>query len=516
MLINKYIFILVVQLAIHAIANCQIGYNKHIPDFDSSTINLDDILFSNDELVIRGNIYIDSLDLWGVFIAGLDTTGALLWHNIVVDSTSHLLAGSPSRFIRMENGNYPIGIHYYDTRKLGIIIFDSLGQVIAKKQYDYEGFVAFPQTISAFDGYLYLIGTIQKYDYSTDLYVLKTDDEGNFIWFKLLGSIQNDEFMLGKVLNNNDGTFTISSGIFSPNYQLNVAAGWRKPWIFNIDTSGTIISQWIGDKNDPRTHGGGSTLHLDNGDWIILSIEYKEDENHWNTLLWGPTITKLDKDYNLLWKKYLTEYNFPMESTKDLEFDPKNREFIICGQRIIIFTEDDNTGAQEGWLLKLSYEGEVIWSRTDTLIRKLNKSVEHTLVGVELSSTGSIYAAGTVSIVSFQRGWIIKVTNDGCIDTLCTTTSLEHQMKNNMGLLAYPNPTNNQINIELENKSFLFNKVELFNAEGKLMRLFNKADVFNEESGKINLSVENLPIGVYFTKISYSNGVYSFVKFVKM
>lgn len=515
MLLYKIVLFQFVLLFIHGLANCQIGYNKHIDGFESSTMNLDDILISNDQLVIRGNIYIDSLDQWGVFIAGLDTNGYLIWHNIVIDSTSHLLAQSPSRFIRLETGNYAMGIHYYDTRKLGIMIFDSVGNLIGSKQYNYEGFVAYPKTISSFDGYLYMIGLIQKYDYSTDLFVLKTDDEGNFIWFKLLGSIPNDEFMSGNVLNNNDGTFTISSGIFSPHYHSNVGTGWRKPWIVVIDSSAAVISEWIGDKNDPRTHGGGSILHLNNGDWIVLSTEYKWDENNWNTVLHGPTISRLDPNYNLVWKKYLTDYNFPFESIRDMEFDPKREEFILSGQRIIKFTE--NTGAQEGWLLKLSIDGEVIWSRTDTLFKGMAHAASHELVGVELSSTGSIYAIGTAKIgVSFQRGWIVKLTNDGCIDTLCTTTSLKNQMKSNINLMVYPNPADNKVSISVNEDLFSIEKIELYDMSGRFIKSFEKENVFNEVSEELSLSIGDLPTGVYFIRISFLNGLRRTAKFLKL
>ena len=83
-------------------------------------------------------------------------------------------------------------------------------------------------------------------------------------------------------------------------------------------------------------------------------------------------------------------------------------------------------------------------------------------------------------------------------------------------MLVYPNPSNNYITISLDNNSFSFDKIELFDEDGTFINLFRKEAVFNEISGEVNLFVGNLPIGLYFTRISYPDGLYRMAKFVKI
>jgi len=77
------------------------------------------------------------------------------------------------------------------------------------------------------------------------------------------------------------------------------------------------------------------------------------------------------------------------------------------------------------------------------------------LSGVTESPTGSVYAVGWANNydsagVYRSYGWLLKITADGCVDTLCTTTSLMEQIRDlGQNVKVYPNPATDHIVIEV-------------------------------------------------------------------
>ena len=208
----------------------------------------------------------------------------------------------------------------------------------------------------------------------------------------------------------------------------------------------------MGQTNDTRTLGGGPIYRTKERDWIIVSVEHKDVLSAGQVdLNSSPTVTKLDSDYNLIWKKYLTDFNNIYDLIFDLEFDSIRNELILTGDIGIRF--NPWSGALEGWICKMSVDGDILWSVADTALYDPNHYVQHHLGGVALSPSGSIYAAGYIehSIPpGLNYGWIIKATPDGCIDTICTTVSIEEQIRHKtMPIPVYPNPTSNLLYIDL-------------------------------------------------------------------
>ncbi len=443
-----YYFILICLTAFAKSAVSQSGWNKFIDVPHLENINLDDLIYENDTIYIRGNIYIDSIQKWGLYFAAIDTTGQVLWYNQIADTAtnSHIVDTSPScDFYRSENGTFAAPFHFFETQKLGFLLLDSAGEPTHWNQFSYDGLHAYPQSVEKYENSYYIFGRIQRLSSYSDLFVLKTDLYGNLIWVKYFGLYLNEE-NFGDVINNLDGSFTISSTIYSQGYYNRPDKGWRRPWIFTIDTSAVVIDEWIGEENDIRTHGGGQLIKHSDGSLSIVSTEYQYDD-YWNLTNNAVTVSHLDSDMNLIWKKYLSNFDYPYDHIWDAHYDPVNESFILAGRKLEI---NASSSAVEGWLLKMSMEGEILWNRTDTNLYN-PIPVWHRLVGVDVSPSGSIYACGDMDGNSQLYGWIIKVTADGCIDTLCLTTSIPHD-GSKPEIKVFPNPTSGFIHINLPNE----------------------------------------------------------------
>ena len=442
------------QLVAPGAANCQYGFNKIVEIPNTLSLNFDDILYDHDQLIVRGNAYNDSLNLWGLFVAGLDTNGIVLWHNTLVDTSgqSHIVTNTPSRFIISNSNKLVIPTYYFNTNKMGLFLTDSVGNELLPIIYPEYGLVTFPFDIIQHNNSYYIFGRIIRENYIGDVFILKVDSLGGEVWIKYYGAPPYSE-TFGDVLENTDGTFSISSSIYSADYYDEpFGQGWRRPWIFTVDTSGQIVEQWMGQTNDARTLGGGPMYRTDNGDWILVSVEHKAVLSSGQIdLNSSPTVTKLDSDYNLIWKKYLTDFIGMFDEILDLEYDSIRDEYIFTGQKTVYF--NPWSGALEGWIFKMSADGELLWSVADTALYDPNHYVQHHLGGVALAPSGSIYTAGYIDHSKppgRNYGWILKVAPDGCIDTICTTVSVEEQINHKkVPIPVYPNPTSDLLYIDL-------------------------------------------------------------------
>lgn len=125
-----------------------------------------------------------------------------------------------------------------------------------------------------------------------------------------------------------------------------------------------------------------------------------------------------------------------------------------------------------GRVVKLDPDGDLIWEVQDTGYFDPNRFSESYLMSVAEATTGSIYAVGfdrhrneEGNIRSY--GWLLKITSDGCVDTLCTTTSLLDQLYRKKGQIkVYPNPATDFVIFDLS-EDIYDRYAEIFDIHGR-------------------------------------------------
>lgn len=203
----------------------------------------------------------------------------------------------------------------------------------------------------------------------------------------------------------------------------------------------------------------------------------------------------------------MTDFIGMFDEILDIEYDSKRDEYIFTGQKTVYFNQW--SGALEGWVCKISPDGEVLWTRADTALYDPNHYVQHHLGGVALAPSGSIYTAGYISHSKppgLNYGWIIKVTVDGCIDTICTTVSVEEQINHkDEQVRVYPNPFRDRVHFRikhLRSQSIL----KVFGPDGKecyQTAIFEGENTFNID----------FPTGMYFYAIIDDLGIFASGRF---
>jgi hypothetical protein len=318
--------------------------------------------------------------------------------------------------------------------------------------------------------HIYILGSAQRLNYRTDLLFMRLDAAGQVEVRKKIGYYSLNDYY-GDSYIDGDGNFIVLGTRASDDYIVDEKKikGWAKPFIMKLDTAGNILDQWFGEENDPRVLFGKRFFMTPDSGHVIIGKDYKEVPHVIGTIVYSsPTICKLDKDHNLLWKHTLSDFKTTQEYLADLAFDPLTETYVTAGMLGVPFGEniDDRI-----LVMKFDDAGNIIWSFLETLSEP--PSGLHDVGGVVVSATGSIYVTGR-QYRPFEEppriSWLMKVTADGCIDTLCTTTSIEEQIAAREGWqVVFPNPVRDEIRIIMPEADPLPMTMAVFDLQGRIV-----------------------------------------------
>jgi len=236
------------------------------------------------------------------------------------------------------------------------------------------------------DGSFLIIGETESYG-NIDIWVIKTDYQGNQIWNRSLGGFNND---IGyDVIANDDNSYVILAETES------YGNGNRDICLIKLNNEGD--QQWI------KTIGGayydvGYSFQktMENG-YIILGATITGPGNV-GTDLW---LVKTDADGNEMWSRTFGGEQNDGGSSIQQTFDGG---FILLGS-----TASYGNGNFDMWLIKTDADGNEMWSRTFGGEQgDAGLSIQQTFDGgfILLGFTGS-YGNGSYDM------WLIKTDADG-------------------------------------------------------------------------------------------------------
>ncbi|MBX2889610.1 MAG: T9SS type A sorting domain-containing protein [Saprospiraceae bacterium] len=100
----------------------------------------------------------------------------------------------------------------------------------------------------------------------------------------------------------------------------------------------------------------------------------------------------------------------------------------------------------------LVLDGDTLWNRHFTAWPDSPDGTRNFLGGVVVLPSGSVVAAGYTErfapvSVNYQ-GWVIKIDKDGCVDTLCITSSAPVPVEEKVEVVVYPNPASDEVTFD--------------------------------------------------------------------
>lgn len=110
---------------------------------------------------------------------------------------------------------------------------------------------------------------------SADIWVIKINEEGSFIWEKSFGGSSFDEAK--KIIASNNGNFYIAGSSRSLDFDLSNNKGNKDAWLLKIDENGTLI--WEKNTGGSALDSANAIAELPNGDCIAVGESWSSDKD---------------------------------------------------------------------------------------------------------------------------------------------------------------------------------------------------------------------------------------------
>jgi len=221
-----------------------------------------------------------------------------------------------------------------------------------------------------------------------DLWVIKTDSNGDIIWDRVF---IEDDFEWGKCIQQTtDGGFIIVGTIMAANN------GEGDVWLIKIDANGYKV--WDKTFGGDWVDWGESVQQTSDGGYIITARTHSFGNGGYDVWL-----IKTDAEGNMTWNQTFGGLNDDLGKSVQQTTDS---QYIIAG-----ITESFAAGEKDAWLIKTNENGEELWNRT--FGGKYSDSGE----SVQQTSDGGYIITGETW--SFGNGsgdvWLIKTDEDGLV-----------------------------------------------------------------------------------------------------
>lgn len=331
-----------------------------------------------------------------------------------------------------------------------------------------------------------------------DAWIVKLDALGALVWQKALGGTGNEQAV--SILTTPDGGYIVAGSATSTQGDVSGNHGGTDAWVLKLSANGSVVWQKAlgGSGNDvakeiQKTPEGGYVVALFSG-----SNDGDITGNHQGVGYYDAWVVKLSNIGAIEWQKALggtgDDYAYSISNTLD-------GGYILSGSTTsndgdVTGNHGGNNGTSDGWIVKLSNNGNLIWQKTfggayddfNYDIQTVNNS-GYVVVGYTWSINGDVIGNHGV-----QDAWIIKLGPDLSTDTF--------QLQN---LMIFPNPTKNIIQYQTADNVSL-EKITIIDTTGKI--------VLTQTMNTSQINVESLESGIYFLKATSEKNNYN-CKFIK-
>lgn len=502
----KQVFFLIAFVVCAETASCQGGgFNRLYSFSDNYASIFYNLALNSDTFMVYGGAYIDaSLPYEGIVLASLDTFGSLLDQSFYYLPDDDMLAEPGFDIIKLQDGGYAaVGTLFYD-RTAYLTKFSHAGEVVSNKFYSLKNtYTMWPRhLIELNDGGFLMGGFAQRYDYTHDNFVKHIGPAGNQIWSETYGT-GSDSDAMRSFIKTDDNTFVIGGGKYA---HYNASTNWTKSRIYAIDSLGNIKWDWYGPVDQ---EGAVYGLHKTaDGGWIYLTPTNEPNPipDPVETYVSHIKVVRRDSAFNLLWERTLSPVSSYWNSAGDLEATP------------------DGNWVATGWWLsdtyktcfyKISDQGDSLWCTCLTPPDNTEGVVEPGGI-IVLPSGSTICTARYDKYVpgpAKTYGWLIKVDNDGCVDTLCELSAvLSPPPALSQKVLAYPNPATSKIVIASDLPFKRQTGWYFFDVFGRVLR----SGIVDFETKNIEIDLGGLAEGLYFWQVTTPDGLKANGRFLKI
>ncbi|MCW5924260.1 MAG: T9SS type A sorting domain-containing protein [Saprospiraceae bacterium] len=432
----------------------------------------------------------------GVVLSKFDSSGNVLASNIVLDSLGDALAVGKAwgGIVKTSDGGYAAIAATVGRKSAFLIKLNNNLQVEFIKEYpDTVNLSNYAYTLIEVSGGYLLYGAIQRPDYYDDGFIRYVDKQGETIWFKYLSySVYNNSILDIKQVNDSIYVAGIGTGA-----SINPHTGFTSLLYFDLE--GNELNYWASDI-EPEIGYVRKIIPTNDGGIILFGLHKADFVS--GTALFQPTLSKLDSNFQIEWVSHFGPIRSLVSYITLWDFAPTaDGHYIGAGETLV--KDGDDPTRRVGWLYKFSAGGDSLWERkVNAPFLPLYYTNSGFFGGVGVLSSGSIVAGGTTNEGNTDYCWLVKVTNDGCLDTLwCQTVVAAPEVPGDMmEVRVYPNPTKDILNIGYP-VSGTPRLLQVFDFHGRLVLAID----LPAQSSQMSISTSQLSEGLYFVKLCGEN-----------
>jgi hypothetical protein len=223
-----------------------------------------------------------------------------------------------------------------------LIKIDHTGKEMWKKDYTFSSVDRLNMVKQLQDGSLVAVGfTMSSINSSSDIFIIKTDSQGNLEWQKSYGDDQDEK--ANSIDISIDGGFIISGEVINQN------TGFSLCYLIKIDDEGEL--NWSNTFGGSQSDNGLSVVSTNDAGFAITGMTRSSGDSDGDVWL-----IKVNGNGEMEWERTYggneTEYGRTIQQTDD-------GGYIIIGQ-----TESFGLGFNDAYLIKTDSEGNEIWSQT--------------------------------------------------------------------------------------------------------------------------------------------------------
>ena len=283
--------------------------------------------------------------------------------------------------------------------------------------------------------------------------LIKFDKWGNEVWQQVYNTSKWERPI--ELIADDDGGYLI--GAWRTNLNEDNNNHISHSWIIKTDSIGEVVWEYLSPSSpfgQLEQGARGIIKTLDGGYVVASGWGFEKFVNSSSgRLLFDGYFFKLDSTLTKVWDVVIRG-NAQTENDRYTRMVAVNdgSGYVACGSQQIIFDiNGELVGGFQGWLTKISTEGDSLWNR---YISFVDPDKNHTFYDLEETVDGGFLLCGEVKNLSAPVGepvlaaWLVKVDEYGCVVPGChLNTSVEEQAEIDIQLSLYPNPVSDYLNI---------------------------------------------------------------------